>query len=313
MRVGIVVNPVSGGGRATRHAASVRDVIAAHADDVEMVETAGPGEATRLAQGFAARGFDLVIALGGDGTIGEVADGLLRHIPAEGGRRPDYAFVSAGTGSDFRRNFPDHDAPEAAALAIMQAQPRPVDAGHVRFVDGDGQARDRYFINIASLGISGVIAGAVNHAKLKGRTSGKLIFLYHTIRELLRYPFQTISISLDGGAFQEERIAVVAIANGAWFGGGMRVAPDADLSDGLFDVVIMQASSRLRLIANLYLIYSGKHRFSPFVRIVRASRVDVSPAGGLAVNAAILDVDGESPGHLSACYQIIPGALMLRA
>ncbi len=312
MKVGIILNPVSGGGRAVGHGPAVREALAALAKTVELCESRHPGHAPVLAEDFAARGFDLVIAFGGDGTIGEVTDGLMRHQPGEGAKRPELGFITAGTGSDFSRNFAPRTSPAEAARALFHAVPKPVDVGHVDHVDADGVRVSRHFINIASFGVSGAIAAAVNRTRAKGTSCGPLVYFLASLKALLTYPFPTVSIRIDDGAAETQKIALVAIANGAWFGGGMKVAPDADVSDGLFDVVIIAATTRLRLLGNLLQVYTGRHRFSPNVRMLRARKLSVEPVTVKGSEGVLLDIDGESPGRAPARYGMKPGALLLR-
>lgn len=276
-----------------------------------MVFTGGRGDGARLAESLVASGIDLLIAFGGDGTLSEVADGLLRSLPPDGARRPELGFIAAGTGSDFRRNFTFSRDPATAARELLDRPARPVDAGRVTFaLQGGGEGR-RHFLNIASLGISGDIVQSVNRAKLESNRSGALIYLLHTVRTLMAYAFPRVRIALDGAAPLEAQVAAVAVANGAWFGGGMKIAPDARIDDGLFEAVVVKASSRLTLLANLARVYGGRHRSHPDVVMASARQVEVSPLDPQAIIP--LEFDGEDMGCLPARYEILPAALMLRA
>lgn len=309
MRIGLIVNPVSGGGRASRHAEAVSAALERRVPQVDMRFTLGRGHAARLAEDFAGEGADLVIAFGGDGTLGEVADGLLRGR-SPGGRLPQLGFIAAGTGSDFRRNFSFSSDPATAALELLDRPARPIDAGRVSFSLPGGGEGHRHFLNIASLGITGDIVETVNRAKMEGTKSGPLVYLFHTLGALLRYRFPSIRIALDDAAPLDAQVAAVAVANGAWFGGGMKIAPDARVDDGLFDVVVVRARNRSTLIGNLARVYGGRHRSHPDVTIARASTVTVHPAAPDAIIP--LEFDGEDLGCLPARYDILPGALMVR-
>ncbi len=310
MRIAIIVNPVSGGGRAARHAEAVHAAIRQVHPATEMVLTRGRGDGARLAESLALSGVDLLIAFGGDGTLGEVADGLLRLSPDRLPKRPELGFIAAGTGSDFRRNFSFPADPAAAALDLLSRTPRRIDAGRVTFALPGGGEGVRHFINIASLGITGEIVTAVNRAKLEKNRSGGLIYLIHTLGALLRFRFPDVAVRLDDEPPVEARVAAVAIANGAWFGGGMKIAPDARIDDGLFDAVIVRARNRPTLIANLARVYGGLHRTHPDVLIRRARTVEVHPS--LPGDLIPLEFDGEDLGCLPARYEIVPAALMLR-
>jgi diacylglycerol kinase (ATP) len=311
MAVGVVVNPVAGGGRMGREWPRMEQALTARLGPLTVLRTDGPGESCDFARQLAMDGAELVIAAGGDGTISEVAGGLMQSRAATG-QATDLALVPVGTGSDFARGFGATDDVESLAARIAEGKRRALDAGCVNFVNDDGALASRHFINIASLGASGPTARAVNAAKRNGRYAGKLVFLFHTIRELIRYRFQEVRVTVDDAEPIEARIALVAIANAPYFGGGMKIAPDAQPDDSLFEVVIVRGHSKLSLIGDLRLVYSGAHKTLPSCTFLRGRKVVVEPVGGNLVNAALLDLDGESPGRIPATFEIIPGAITVR-
>lgn len=313
MRIGLVVNPVSGGGRGRKAGGIAWETLFGDGFDVRLIETSGPGEAARIGGALACDGVDLVIALGGDGTVSEVVDGLMT-AHAEGVALPEFGFVAAGTGMDFRRNFLLPDDPARAVRSILATAARPVDVGEASFILPDGGAGRRYFLNVASLGVSGVIAAAVNAAKARGSRAGASLYYSHSIREILRYRAQALSIQVDDGPVITARIGVVAIANGGWFGGGMHVAPDADPRDGAFEVVVMKSHSRWRTLWHLLQVSSGGHRNSPDIHFIRGRSVRIeTPGDEQPGERVVLEMDGETMIGLPASYRILPGALMLRA
>ncbi len=309
MKVGVILNPVAGGGRLKRHWAEVAAGLKRHFGEFELRETQAEGDAERLALEFAIEGFDLVIAAGGDGTASEVADGLLQARD-EGADAVELALLPCGTGIDFARGLGLPRDFDALLERIATAKPRKVDAGRISYVGDDGALASRHFINIASLGLSGATDRAVNADKRKGRVSAKALFFWRTVQQFVRYRFQTVRVAIDGQPPFEARIALVAVANGRFFGGGMMVAPDALLDDGAFEVVVLRAASKLRLIWDLRLVYGGRHRNHPAITILRGRKVTVEPVGD--ADAALVDIDGESPGRIPAVFEILPGALTLR-
>ncbi|TIU16701.1 MAG: diacylglycerol kinase family lipid kinase, partial [Mesorhizobium sp.] len=152
----------------------------------------------------------------------------------------------------------------------------------------------------------------VNADKRKGKVSAKALFYWRTVWEFLRYRFQDVVITVDDGVPVEARVALVAVANGKFFGGGMMIAPDAELDDGQFDIVILRAAGKLKLIWDIRLLYGGRHRNHSAITILRGKKVVVEPLGDAQKNAALVDVDGESPGRIPATFEILPGALTLR-
>ncbi|MER8725056.1 diacylglycerol kinase family protein [Mesorhizobium sp. M1027] len=311
MKVAVVLNPIAGGGRLKRHWPEVAASLKRHFGDFELRETQAEGDAERLALDLAAIGFELVIAAGGDGTASEVADGLLKAF-RESGRTAELGLLPCGAGIDFARGLGLSNNVDLTLKRIAEAKGRKVDAGCISYVDDHGALASRHFINIASLGLSGVTDRAVNADKRKGKVSAKALFYWRTVWEFLRYRFQDVAITIDDGAPVEARMALVAVANGKFFGGGMMIAPDAELNDGEFDIVILRAAGKLKLIWDIRLLYGGRHRNHPAITILRGKKVVVEPIGDVQKNAALIDIDGESPGRIPATFEILPGALTLR-
>jgi diacylglycerol kinase (ATP) len=313
MRVGVVMNPAAGGGRMRHEWPLFAEALCSRFGHFELRETGAPGDASPMALGLARLGVDIVIAAGGDGTVSEVADGILRHA-AETGAAPALAVAPVGTGSDFASAFGIPRPAEDCIHQIAESAPRRIDAGRISFVDDEGRLVTRHFASIASLGVSGPIDRVINEAKAKkrGRMSGKALFYLFTLRELMRYRFQDVAVAVDDGPPVEARIALVAIANNSSFGGGMRIAPDARMDDGLLEVVIVKAKSRLRLMMDLRLVYSGAHKSLDTCIFLRGRKVTVTPLGDMRKNAALLDIDGESPGRIPATFEVLPGALTVR-
>ncbi|MER8927906.1 diacylglycerol kinase family lipid kinase [Mesorhizobium sp. M0644] len=311
LKVAVVLNPIAGGGRLKRHWPEVAASLKRHFGDFELRETQAEGDAERLALDLAAIGFELVIAAGGDGTASEVADGLLKAF-RESGRTAELGLLPCGTGIDFARGLGLSNNVDLTLKRIAEAKPRKVDAGCISYVDDHGALASRHFINIASLGLSGATDRAVNADKRKGKVSAKALFYWRTVWEFLRYRFQDVAITIDDGAPVEARMALVAVANGKFFGGGMMIAPDAELNDGEFDIVILRAAGKLKLIWDIRLLYGGRHRNHPAITILRGKKVVVEPLGDVQKNAALIDIDGESPGRIPATFEILPGALTLR-
>lgn len=304
MKVAIIRNPVSGGRSGQVGWLRVRREIDRHFPVIEEHETVAGGTPL-LARRIVEAGADLVIAVGGDGTISEVADGILSSS------RPDtpLAFVPAGTGGDFARNFDLPRQPAAIAEAIAAAPLRKVDAGFLRCRAEDGAIAGRHFINIASFGVSGEVVRSVNAAERGGWLPGSLRFFVHSLRSILRYRPRDVRLVLDGREVHAGPVTTVAIANGGWFGGGMHVAPAADLSDGLFEVAVLGGAPTLETLMLLRKIYSGAHVGDPRVGFYRARSVLAEPLGD---RPALLEADGETPGVIAASFEVKPAALTLK-
>lgn len=311
LKVGVVLNPVAGGGRLKRRWPEVAASLRRNFGDFDLRETQASGDAERLAIDLAADGCELVIAAGGDGTASEVADGLLQAV-FETGQTSALGLLPCGTGIDFSRGLGLPRGVEAILRRMAESKVRKIDAGRICYIDDHGALASRHFINIASLGLSGATDRAVNADKRKGRVSGKALFFWRTVAEFIRYRFQEVRITIDDGEPIEARMALVAVANGRFFGGGMMIAPDAQLSDGQFDIVIVRAASKIGLIRDIRLLYGGRHRNHPAITILRGRKVLVEPLGDTEKNSAMVDIDGESPGRIPATFEMLAGALTLR-
>lgn len=151
---------------------------------------------------------------------------------------------------------------------------------------------------------------AVNTARHGRWLPGPVRFLYHAVTEILRYRPDRVRIRLDGEEIHAGGITLVAVANGAWFGGGMKVAPQADVSDGWFDVVIVREKTTFEILRVMHRIYRGGHTADPRVSLHRARLVEVEPLAGAP--PSLIDCDGEAPGVIPARFEIVPAALQLR-
>jgi diacylglycerol kinase (ATP) len=309
MKVGVIMNPVAGGGGLSRHWPEIATLLTGAFGEFELRETQAAGDGSTLAMDLAAHGCGLVIAAGGDGTLSEVADGLI-NAAAEG-TKAALGVLPCGTGTDFARGI-GLAGFETAILRLAVSKGRAIDAGRVSYVDDHGALASRHFINLASLGVSGAIARAVNTDQRKGRVSAKALFYWHTVAEFIRYRFQDVRITVDGGEPIEARVGLVAAANGKFCGGGMMLAPDAELDDGQFDIVILRAASKLGLMRDIRLLYGGRHRNHPAITILRGRKVTVEPIGNRIAQPMLIETDGESPGQIPATFEILPGAIVLR-
>lgn len=300
----VVANPRSagGGGRGRLEAAwpRLRELLA----PCELAWTRGPRDAERLAREAVRAGVDRVVAAGGDGTASEVVSGILS---AGLGARAELGLLPLGTGGDLARALAVPRGLEAAAACIACATPRPLDAGRVAYRDRAGRDASTFFVNVASLGMSGLVTELVEQAPkaLGGRTA----FLIGTLRALARYRAVPVRVRLDGAPLYEGPVALVAAANGRYFGGGMRIAPDARLDDGLLDAVVVPELPALRALRQLPRLYRGTHLGVDGVLHARGRLLEVEADTG----AARLEVDGEPLGAAPARVELLAGALRLRA
>jgi YegS/Rv2252/BmrU family lipid kinase len=303
VRTIVIVNPKSQGGRLGARWPELQATIA-RAFSFEPAITQGPGDATRLTREALRSGAQRVVAIGGDGTINEVVNGFFADGRAIA---PDATFgvIPFGTGGDFRRtvNLPLELADAAQVIAAEHR--KQLDVGRLELTAPDGTRAIRMFANIASFGVSGVVDRYVNQSSKK---LGRLSFGLATARAMWSYKNQRVQMIFDGKDRVEMTINTVAVANGRYFGGAMMVAPNAEVDDGLFDVIAMGDFGFTDLLKSRRL-YKGTHLTMDKVSARRARVVEAEPVDpGATVE---LDVDGECLGRLPARFELVPASLWM--
>lgn len=304
-----VVNPKSGGGATERTWGSMRSTIerALGPIDVEMTKHSGHG--TELGREGAKAGHELVVAVGGDGTFHEVVNGLM-EAKADGKTETRVGLVGQGTGGDFRKTLGIEHRLDKYIDALASGNERPLDVG--RF--SGGGKKDHYFVNILSAGMGGLVDRYVADApKVLG---GKAAYFGASLKALVAARLGNVKckVTLDGHTEERAiRSYMIAVCNGRYFGGGMKVAPQAQIDDGMFDVVALGATSKLGFALTSSSIYSGDHIGRHGTVHFRANKIEMELANDDARDVFLLDVDGEPMGTLPLSVEAIPKALVLRA
>lgn len=264
-RIAIIGNPASGRGRGQASLAAVEQGLRARGFQPELLPTRSAGHAVELAREAALRAPALVVAVGGDGTLRDVSEGLLAarqtaptHLPVP------LALVPSGTGNDFARTLGIPRVPDAALNTALEGATRELDAW---LWNGTP------FLNVAGLGLDAAVGKEVNesHHKLRG-TLAYVAALFTVLRHY--QPFE-LSLQWEGGEWSG-RAWLAAFGNGKCYGGGMQIAPAAVPDDGLLDLVVVEDVPKLELIRQLPGLFSGKHVRHPRVRTFRVARVSVS-------------------------------------
>jgi YegS/Rv2252/BmrU family lipid kinase len=305
----VVVNPRSGGGRAGRTFGELRPVIERRLGPLDVSVTASPGHAIALAREAARTGRKLVVAVGGDGTLHEVANGVL-----EGGGDTAVGYIGQGTGGDFRRTLDIEHRLDAYLDAIAAGRERRLDVGRVLYRDTNGEDRRRFFVNILSAGMGGLVDQYVSDASRA--LGGKAAYYWASLRALatIRRGRLRCDVGLEGEKQNRELDSfMIAICNGRYFGSGMHVAPMAKPDDGRFEVVSLDAPNKVALLAFSSRIYDGKHLSSPGVQHFACDRIAIDLQNEPARGVFLLDVDGEQLGGLPLEVELVPRALTLRA
>jgi YegS/Rv2252/BmrU family lipid kinase len=301
----VIVNPRSGRGLNESRWARVRGALIDGLGELDSAFTSSARDACAIAEREAAAGRRLIIALGGDGTISEVAHGILA---AGAGAHTELGIIPRGTGGDFRRTLElPHDIAEAARR-VREGTARPIDAGRVQFRGPGGEPETRHFVNVASFGFSSAVATRANASSK--RFGGRLAFLGATLRALAAYDNTDVWLTIHDRPRERRRVLMAAVGNGRFFGGGMKICPEARLDDGALDLVTVGDFSKGEILTNLGRLYEGTHIELEAVDSARVTRVAAEP---VEADAQIpVELDGETPGHLPAVFEILPAALRLR-
>ncbi len=240
------------------------------------------------------------MVVGGDGTVHEVVDGLMRAGP---GDEVELAVLPLGTGKDFARSLRIPGRFDAALEVARAGALRTIDVGRATYATADGEGT-AYFANFAGAGISGAIARRAN--RTTKALGGKLSFLWATIAVFSRWPPAEMTLRIDGDTRRMRLLEALAM-NGDYTAGGMWVAPSAAPDDGSFDVVLIGDFSKREFVTTFPKIYRGRHVSHPKVEIIRAKELHVDADSPLPIV-----LDGEQPGTTPVRFDIVPSALRIR-
>jgi YegS/Rv2252/BmrU family lipid kinase len=301
-KIAVVVNPHSGGGKTARRWPQLAQLLESRLGRVEARFTTGPGTGIAIAHALLREGFDLIVAVGGDGTINEVANGFFDQDRLV---RPEatLGILPLGTGGDFRRTLEIPTSTLEALEVLAAGHEALIDVGKASFLTGSGGQSSRYFVNLVSFGMGGHVAAQSRN--FMGRFGGRAAFFWATVKTFLSYRGRQVSLSLDGSSTRLPFfVANVAIGNGQFHGGGMRPCPAAVPDDGVFDVTVIHYAGALKLLSSISVLYSGKVHSHPDVRHFQAARILAESA-----SATEIEIDGEPLGTLPLEITLLPRQL----
>lgn len=316
-RTFVIANPESGNGVVRRDWSRVERLLRARISELDIAFTEGPGHASMLAREALRAGWEMVVAVGGDGTISEVVSGFFDKpdyrtefelddgwIRRKNGWKPSpikpdavFGFIPLGTGGDFRRTVGAMGSVEETIGLLGGTDTRAIDVGHVAFIGPDGLVDGRYFANIGSAGISGLVDRYINDM-WKG-LGGKTSFSIASGMVWFKYQNAALDVRIDDLEEIHDKFFNVIVANGEYFGGGMWVAPGARLDDGKFQVVLFGDLSKGASATLIKRLYKAEHLGLPQVSRRNASSVSLRAA---QTEPVYLDIDGEVPGRVPALF-----------
>jgi len=300
-RTKVIVNPVASGHRVGQQWPQLAELLQKGGLCFDAELTQRPLHGAEIARKALDEGFRYFVAVGGDGTINEVVNGLV----VDGRVPPDVtlSIIPGGTGSDYIRVLGIARDPTQACQTTLGSRTRTVDIGEMQCLR-DGQPITRYFVNVAGLGFDSEVCARVNRSSK--RVSGTLPYLTNLVLTLFSYTNKDVRLTVDGQT-SEARLNSVVVCNGQYFGGGMWVGPKAAPDDGLFDVVLLGDLNKLEFLQNVPRVYKGTHLTHPKVKYMPAREVHVE-----AVQRMFIQAEGELIGEAPVTFRVIPGALNLR-
>jgi YegS/Rv2252/BmrU family lipid kinase len=282
--VSLIVNPAAGGGRAGQLLGEVGTALSAHGLDHHVEPTRSLEHARELALAAATAG-EVAVAFGGDGLVGAVA-GALKESSGTLGVLP------CGRGNDFARVLGIALDPVAACQVIALGEVRSLDLG---------QVGSHTFVGIASCGFDSEANRIANETRL---VRGNLVYAYGALRALLGWRPAKFTVTFDGERVRTVIGYTIAAANSKAYGGGMFMAPDASLEDGLLDVVMVEDAPKARFLRQLPTVFKGEHVRQPNVHVERAREVEIAADRPFTMYA-----DGDPIGQLPVSVRALPGAV----
>ncbi|MHA1311379.1 MAG: diacylglycerol/lipid kinase family protein [Candidatus Helarchaeota archaeon] len=300
-----IINPKSGNGRTKkRWEKIIRPLIESKNIEYNFKFTEYPNHATEIVRDLIKKGNKFIVAVGGDGTFNEVINGFFENDKLVD---PNCVFglISSGTGSDTIKTLGHSKDFEESIEILQKGSIKKIDIGIAKFRSFEGDIKSRYFLNIADIGLGGDVVDRVNRTtKIFG---GKISFYIGSIRGILHHKMvKTTLIFEDTGEKYECNLNLAIFANGKYFGGGMKVAPDAINDDGLLDIITAQDMGRWKLLKNISKMYSGKHLELPEVKAhPRCKKIKAE-----SEKPIFLDLDGEQVGttdiEINIYHKILP-------
>ena len=297
----VIVNPVAGASTTYRKWPRISRLLRHAGLSFDHEYTEGVGHAIELARAAVGAGYRYVVAVGGDGTVNEVANGILNSTAASS---TSLGVISTGTGSDFARSvgMPRHYV--NACSSLSKGRKSVIDVGVVEY-RRNGQLLRRFFVNAAGIGFDAAVVE--NTERFPKYFGGTVPYLAGLLRTLLGYRNKSVTLGI-GDRAETACVLSVVVANGSYLGGGMHVAPDASFNDSLLDVVVIGDVGKVELLRALPMVYKGTHGDHPKVSMEKAARITVESTERVLVHA-----DGELLGEGPASFWLMPAALSIVA
>ena len=296
----VIVNPAAGANSTHHKWPGIQRCLRNAGLSFDYQLTEGKGHAIELAKAAAENGYRYLVAVGGDGTVHEVANGILQT--ARSGETA-LGIVSTGTGSDLARSIGISLDYSCSCASLISTRRLLIDIGHVEYWK-KGQICDRYFVNSAGIGFDATVVAATE--QLPKFFGGTIPYLSGLVRSFLYYRNKTVKFRIGTRPPEIARVLSIVVANGRYFGGGMQVAPEAKVDDNLLDVIIVGNFGKIELLRIFPRVYKGTHLTYPKIRLEKDTRIDIESSQKFMLHA-----DGELLGEGPVSFRILPRSLQL--
>ena len=293
----VIINPVAGGGVTLKRWPQMSELLKGAGLTFDHDFTEGPGHAIQLAGEAVEKGYGLVISVGGDGTVNEVVNGL---VDETGKGKATLGIISMGTGSDAARTLGIPQDWASACRLFSSFKTVSVDVGQAEYTSG-GQRVQRLYFNTAGMGFDAAVSA--RQTKLPGSMRGTIPYVTALVLTLGSYRNKTVTVDIEGER-EEQRVFTIVVNNGRYFGGGMKVAPDADVTDGLLDVIAIGDMSKPEFLWNFPRVYKGTHISHRKVSARQVRGIEIASADEM-----LLQLDGDLMGEAPASFRVLPAAL----
>lgn len=299
-----IINPNSSGGATGRNWQDLETEVRKNIGSFSFEFTDMPGSATKLTAAAIKENVHSIIVVGGDGTVSEAVNG---YFSDKGKKKSTLSILNLGTGGDFCRTLGIPSDIHLALENFKKNRLTKVDVGHLEYKTKNGDAGERYFVNVAGCGMAGEVVEAVNKS---AKRFGAFSYYLAATGKLLKYKNKKIRISMNGGPFQSHSIVTLAICNGQFFGGGMQIAPNSEITDGLFHITVLEDWSMAQKILLSRHLYNGGIYNCAGVKTYTCNKIVVEPEDPRDV--ILIDSDGDCPGILPMKAEVIPQAIHFR-
>ncbi len=306
LKTQVIVNPESNKGRTRRRWGQIKEALTAFLKEFKYEFTEKPSQAIDISRAAIREGSELIVGVGGDGTINEIANGFFdgKHII-----NPNtvMGIVPSGTGCDFIRSLHIPTNLKKAMQVITQAPTPTIDVGRARFQTHAGSNEERYFLNVADFGFGGEVLERMNQNRAKRKAAS---YLKSTLATFFQYKNKRIRLKVDGEELPRGEYLIGAISNGRIFGKGMKIAPNARLDDGLFDIVLVKGMGVWEFLRNVWKIYTGTHLSHPKISLIQGKKIEAIPED--PNENILIEIDGEQVGKLPATFEIVPKGISVK-